>query len=167
MFNVVATSHIRRVPTGRGGQEAYFKSIHTTTFPIISADKLCDYSNEIEIVTSFGSWVYPGESLSVVCPSICTMSTSKYLGDILLIWTPALPNGVHSNRPCLSVSPLVSLKISQGLVLSFFYFCMKFGVNKVGKVTQMEFWERFLIWGLSDIECLQFMFLDIFLENSH
>ena len=60
---------------------------------------------------------------------------------IILFWTPGLPDGVHCNRPCPSVRPLVrpSLDISETAHSIFLKLCMKLGVNKVKKVTRPEF----------------------------
>ena len=56
-------------------------------------------------------------------------------------WTPDLPEGVLSNRPCPSVSPSFSpsLNILETAHSIFLKLCMKLGVNKVKKVTQPEF----------------------------
>ena len=57
-------------------------------------------------------------------------------------WTPGLPVGVHSNRPCPSVRPSVRLSVFKYLgnrSLVFLKLCMKLGGNKVKKVTWPEF----------------------------
>ena len=63
-------------------------------------------------------------------------------------WTPGLPDGVHGNRPCPSISPSVSPSVRPSLNITetahsiFLKLCMTLGVNKVKKVTQPEFLEK-------------------------
>ena len=58
-----------------------------------------------------------------------------------LFWTPGLPNGVHSNRPCPLVRPSVSqsLNISETAHWFFLIFCMKLVHHKGTKVTEPDF----------------------------
>ena len=72
-------------------------------------------------------------------------------------WTQGLPNGVLSNRPCLSVclsvrpSVLLSFKYLREGSLVFLKLWLKLGVNKVKKVTWPKFSKKILIQGLRGV----------------
>ena len=59
------------------------------------------------------------------------------LCHIRYVWTPGLPEGVHGNRFCQSVS--LSLNISDTAHWFFLIFCMKLGHHKGTKVTEPDF----------------------------
>ena len=59
-----------------------------------------------------------------------------------LFWTPGLPEGVLSNRPCPLVRPWSvrpSLNISETVHWFFLIFCMKLKHHKGRKVTEPDF----------------------------
>ena len=74
----------------------------------------------------------------------------KILNHILLplFWTPGLPEGVLSNRPCTCVCQCVcvcpSSNISETAHWFFLIFCMKLGHHKGTKVTEPDFWRKIL-----------------------
>ena len=70
-------------------------------------------------------------------------------------------------RPSVCVSVRLSLNISETAHYFFLKLYMKSGVNKVKKVTRLEFWKKILIRGLRGIKCKKFRFLDIFAETGH
>ena len=64
-----------------------------------------------------------------------------YFLDILIIWTPGLPDGVHSNRPCPSICLSVPLSVFKHLrhrSLVFLIFYMKLEDHKGTKVTEPD-----------------------------
>ena len=73
---------------------------------------------------------------------ICATEVREVLKTLFIaFWTGGLPNGFHSVRACPSVcwSVRLSLNISETAHSFFLKLCMKLGVNKRNKVTQLEF----------------------------
>ena len=76
---------------------------------------------------------------------LVNLSGFRYLRGRFLFLTPGLPDGVHSNRPCPSVSLSVSASVSPSLNISetahwfFLIVCMKLGHHKGTKVTELDF----------------------------
>ena len=76
---------------------------------------------------------------------IWTKETKFWLNFLYIFWTPGLPEGILSNRPCplvrgQSVGP--SLNISETAHWFFLIFCMKLGHHKDRKVTEPDFWKK-------------------------
>ena len=71
----------------------------------------------------------------------------KYLNNF---WTLGLPDWVHGNRPCPSVSLSVSpsLNISETAHWFFLIFCIKLGHHKGTKVTEPDIWKK--SWGVTN-----------------
>ena len=83
--------------------------------------------------------------------SQCPMYTfSCFASDVQVsnFWTPGLPDGVHSNRPCPSVSPSVFKYLGDCSLVFFLIFCMKLGHHKGTKVTEPDFWKK--SWGVAN-----------------
>ena len=78
---------------------------------------------------------------------------------------PCLPDGVHSNSPCLSVC--LSLDISRDRLLAFSETLHEVGVDKLKKVTRTELWNKNLKQGIRGIKHQILGSLDIFSETGH
>ena len=79
-------------------------------------------------------------------------------------WTPDLPDGVLSNRPCLSAHVSVS-ELSQRPFISFFYyFAWSWGTIRVQKWQSPIIENIWSQWGRKPILGVFFKFLTIFLD---